>query len=222
MRYIGLFVLLMFSTLTVTAQRKDNPCIHEYLLQEKDRDETLKLYQTLYDFRDGDRLASIGAGSGSKEAIYSMMADSLLFYLQDIDSTCLTPTRIKSTIDLLYGAAGKTSTATFKTVIGTEKETNLPSDLFDKMIMENTFHELTYPKSLLQSIHANLKKDGFLYIQDLIARKPGEKHRGCKKTLYTEEALIQLLGKTGFHLLNVTQVFKNNARHRSYKFSVAP
>ncbi len=217
-----LFMLLILSALSSTAQRKDNPCVYEYLLQENNQEETLKLYRSLYDFRAGDAVASIGAGSGSKEVVYSMMADSLVFYLQDIDSTCLTSRRIKSTITLLYSAAHRTPTATFITTIGTEKGTKLPIAFFDKAIIENTLHELTYPKSLLQSIHTNLKKDGFLYIQDLIARKPGEKHRGCKKPLFTEQALVQLLDETGFRLLNVTEVFKNNAQHRSYKFSVAP
>ena len=202
------------------AQRIKNPCVYKYLMRKEKQEETLKGYQPIYDFRKGDTLASVGAGSGSKEVIYSMMADSLVFYLQDINPTCLTPEIVRSTVGQLYNAAGRTSTATFVSVIGTEKETRLPGQLFDKIIIENTLHELTYPNDLLRSVRANLKSGGYLFIEDIVAKRPGQKHRGCGKPLYTEEALVQLLNANGFRLLESTVVFPNNAVDKIYKFAL--
>lgn len=159
-----LMILFWFVMTTAVAQRIKNPCVYESLTRKDKREETLKNHQPIYDFRKGDKLASVGAGGGSKEVIYSMMADSLVFYLQDINPTCLTSETIKATVSQLYNAAGCTCTATFTPVIGTEKETQLPSQFFDKIIIENTLHELTYPSDLLTSIRANLKSDGYLYM----------------------------------------------------------
>lgn len=194
--------------------------MYESLLQKDKLEQTLKRYQAIYDFRRNDTLASVGAGGGSKEIIYSMMADSITFYLQDSNPTCLTSENIMATVRQLYKAAGRTNTATFIPVIGTEKETRLPRQFFDKIIIENTLHELTYPTDVLMSVRANLKPDGSLFIEDFVAKRPGQKHRGCGKPLYTEEALIHLLDASGFRLLNRTILFPKNAINKVYKFAL--
>ena len=206
---------------TAVAQRTKNPCVYESLTHKDKREETLARYQPIYAFRKGDRVASVGAGSGSKEVIYSMMADSLVVYLQDINPICLTPDIVRATVSQLYNAAGQTCSATFTPVIGTEKETRLPKQFLDSIIMENTLHELTYPSELVASIRANLKPDGYLYIEDFMAKRPGQTHRGCHKPLFTEEALVQLLKVNGFRLLTSTFVYPNNTVDKMYKFALA-
>ena len=179
----------------------------------------LDSYKHLYDFKSKDRIASVGAGGGSKEIVYSMMADSLVFYLQDIDSTCLTESKLKLTVTQLYDASGQKCSAKFIPVMGTKEDTKLPDSL-DKVIMENTMHELTYPEKTLSGIRKSLKPNGFLFIEDLIAEKLGQKHRGCKKVLYTEEALVGLLGEFGFQLVESNYVYPKNRFDRLYKFSL--
>lgn len=179
----------------------------------------LNRYRPLYDFKAKDRVASIGAGGGSKEIVYSMMADSLVFYLQDIDSTCLTESKLGSNSKYLYNVSGRTRTAELIPAIGTEQDANLP-DALDKVIMENTFHELRYPEKTLLEIRKSLKADGLLFIQDIIAKKPGQKHRGCKKRLYTEEELVTLLYEFGFQLVRSNAVYPKNKQDLLYKFSL--
>ncbi len=220
MRLSWLILLVWFVTTAAVAQRSRHPCVYENLLQKDRLEQTLKRYQAIYDFRKSDTLASVGAGSGTKEVIYSMMADSITFYLQDVNPICLTPENLTNTVRQLYNAAGRMNTATFIPVIGTEKETRLPRQRFDKIIIENTLHELTYPSDVLTSVRESLKLDGYLFIEDFVAKRPGQKHRGCGKPLYTEEALIQLLDTNGFRLLNVTVVFPNNAIDKVYKFAL--
>ncbi|MBC8152079.1 MAG: methyltransferase domain-containing protein [Bacteroidetes bacterium] len=194
--------------------------MYESLTQKDKREDLLERHQPIYDFRKGDKLASVGAGGGSNEVIYSMMADSLVFYLQDINPTCLTPEILRATVNQLYNAAGRTCTATFTPVIGTEKETRLPSQFFDKIIIENTLHELTHPSDLVASIRANLKPDGYLYVEDFMAKRPGQKHRGCRKPLFTEEALVKLFDVNGFRLVTSAFVYPNNTVNKIYKFAL--
>ena len=176
-----LIIVFYFAMTTAVVQRNKNLCVYKSLTQKDKQEETLSRYQPIYEFRKGEKIASIGAGGGSKEVIYSMMADSLTVYLQDINPICLSPDIVQATVSQLYQAAGRTCTATFTPVIGTGKETRLPSQFFDAIIMENTLHELTYPGELVASIRANLKPDGCFYIEDFIAKRAGQKHRGCHK-----------------------------------------
>ena len=206
--------------MTTALAQRSNPCVYEYLTRKDNLEQTLTRYQTIYNFQRNEVVASVGAGSGSKEVIYSMMADSITFYLQDINPVCLTPENLTATVNRLYDAGGRTCTAKFIPVIGTEKETRLPRRFFDKIIIENTLHELTHPNDLLISVRTNLKSDGYLFIEDIIAKRPGQKHRGCGKPLYTEEALIQLLNANGFQLLAVTVVFPRTVADKVYKFAL--
>lgn len=220
MQRTWLIILLWFVNSGAIAQRTKTPCVYEYLTRKDNLEQTLMRYQSIYDFHNGDTLASVGAGSGSKEVIYSMMADSITFYLQDVNPVCLTPDNLTTTVSRLYDAGGRTCTAKFIPVVGTERETRLPRRFFDKIIIENTLHELTHPNDLLTSVRANLKPEGYLFIEDLIAKRPGQKHRGCGKPLYTEDALVQLLNVNGFRLLSVTVVSPRIEADKVYKFAL--
>ncbi|GAB3639676.1 hypothetical protein GCM10027423_03120 [Spirosoma arcticum] len=220
MQLSWLILFVWFVTTAALAQRSKNPCVYEYLTRKDNLEQTLMRYQAIYDFRRNEVVASVGAGSGSKEVIYSMMADSITFYLQDINPTCLTPENLTNTVSRLYDAGGRICTAKFIPVIGTERETQLPQQFFDKIIIENTLHELTHPNDLLTSVRTNLKPDGYLFIEDLVAKRPGQKHRGCGKLLYTEDALVELLNTNGFRLLTVTVVSPRIAADKVYKFAL--
>jgi len=212
------FVSILVLPKKVTDQVSKNPCVYSFLTRKNDQESILNRYKALYDFKFKERIASVGAGGGSKEILYSMMADSLVFYLQDIDSTCLTESNLRLTTSQIYSVSGQTCSAKFVSVIGTEEDTKLPDGL-DKVIMENTLHELTYPEKTLSDIRKSLKKSGFLYVEDFIARKSGQRHRGCKKVLYTEEELVILLDKVGFQLVESSYVYPSNKVDRLYKFS---
>ena len=213
------FALILAVPITAKGQVSKNPCLYNFLTEKSGQEKLLDSYKHLYDFKSKERIASVGAGGGSKEIAYSMMADSLVFYLQDIDSTCLTESKLSLTVRQIYDASSRTCNAKFIPVIGTKEDTKLPNSL-DKVIMENTMHELTYPEKTLSGIRKSLKPNGFLFIEDFIAEKPGQKHRGCKKVLYTEEALVGLLGEFGFQLIESNYVYPKNTEDRLYKFSL--
>ena len=215
-----LLFLVVFSASHVVGQTTKNPCLYQNLTRKTTRESLLARYQVLYNLQPKQTIASIGAGGGNKEILYSMLADSLVFYLQDIDSTCLTKTTLSTTIQQHYSATNQICDDTFITVIGTQTETNLPASFFDKVLIENTLHELSRPSAILQSIHKSLKPAGFLFVEDFIAHKPGQRHRGCKKLLYTEEALLDLLDKSGFRLVASQAVYPNNTVDRVYKFAL--
>ena len=215
-----LLASLTLSTSQLVGQPIKNPCLYQSLTRKATREALQARYQTLYDFQPKQKIASVGAGGANKEILYSMLADSLVFYLQDVDSTCLSKTALPITIQQHYEATSQVCDDTFISVIGTETDTKLPERFFDKVLIENTLHELTKPDDILQSIRNSLKPNGFLFIEDFIANKPGQRHRGCGKLLYIQPALIDLLDKSGFRLVESHEVYPKNTVDRVYKFAL--
>ena len=180
-----LLASLILFTNQLVGQPIKNPCLYQSLTRTSTREALLAHYQSLYDLQPRQTIASVGAGGGNKEILYSMLAYSLVFYLQDIDTTCLSKSVLPITIQQHYAATGQVCDDTFISVLGTETDTKLPKRFFDKVLIENTLHELTKPAEILQSIRNSLKPEGFLFVEDFIAHKPGQRHRGCGKVLYT-------------------------------------
>ena len=197
----------------------ENPAAENWYSQPDGINWLLEHYRPIYNFRPNETVASIGAGQGIREVVYSLMADSLTFYIQDINPFWLEPDRLTKTVRTIYTQAGRTEClATFVPVRGTEKETRLPKQFFDKIIIENSLHEFSYPKEVLQSVYKNLKATGHLFIWEDTAKKPNRKHSGCGKPMFTDELLIKLLGENGFQFIDKTIVSPPKSRDAVFCF----
>lgn len=115
-------------------------------------------------FRPGEFVADIGAGNGYIEAMLSMFHDSITFYIQDIDSSVCNGDIIKEVVSFYQDVNGKPFTNQFITVNGTDTETNLPKNTFDKVFMMWTYSYLKYPKVFISDVRNDLKDDGLLYV----------------------------------------------------------
>ncbi len=74
---------------------------------------------------------------------------------------------------------------------------------------------------MLQSIRRNLKAGGTLFIWEAIATKPNRKHKGCRKPMFTDESLRQLLAENGFLFADrITIEHDENERSYVYVFRV--
>jgi len=126
----------------------------------------VKPYFDMYGFKKGDVIGDIGASSGYCEGVFSVFSDSLTFYIEDIDTTCLNNSELTKVINYYTKIKEAPITNKFFLVIGNEKNTNLPGGIFDKIIMNKTFHHLDYPDDIVSDIYKKLKPDGELYISD--------------------------------------------------------
>lgn len=167
----------------------------------------LATFQPIYDFKPNEKIASIGAGQGVREIVFSLMADSLTFYLQDLDPRWIEPEKIATLARYVYKQAGQsTHMATFVPVRGGQDETRLPRHFFDKIIIENSLHEFSHQAELLQSIRQNLMPDGQVFVWEVLAKKAGRKHPDCRKLMFTNDSLVQLLEANGFEFVAKTAV----------------
>ncbi len=179
-------------------------------------------YRPIYNFQPGEKVASIGAGQGIREVVFSLMADSLTMYLQDLDPYWLEPDRLAVAVQAIYKKAERIAcTSTFVPVRGKEKETQLPNQYFDKIIVENSLHEFTYQADMIQHIRENLKPSGQLFIWEAIATNPNRKHTDCGKPMFTDETLIKLLSENGFHFVSKTVVNPDRGKDAVFQFSVS-
>jgi ubiquinone/menaquinone biosynthesis C-methylase UbiE len=153
-----------------------------------------------YNFQKGDIIASLGAGGGVWEIGFATFHKDLTFYLQDINGQVLNQADIDYAIEYYTKVSGKANGNRFFPVIGTESKTNLPSSLFDKVLVINSFHEFTFPTEMLKEVCRILKPDGQLFVEETLGKVTGQLHEGCQKPLYTEQELLDFLASNGFKL----------------------
>ncbi|MBB6001642.1 methyltransferase domain-containing protein [Arcicella rosea] len=156
-----------------------------------------------YDFKSNETIASVGASGGVWEIYFASQVDGLTFYLQDINEALCNEEEIKEGILFYEKFLGKSIQGKFIPVIGTEKNTNLPENTFDKVLIINSFHEFLFPNAILNDCKSILKKGGILFIEEQLARYAGEIHEGCLKPLYLESELIAFAESCGFVLQRI-------------------
>jgi HEAT repeat protein len=115
-------------------------------------------------FHKGETIADVGAGNGFLEAILSMFHDDLTFYIQDIDAEVCNPESVREVVDFYQEVHGHPFTNQFITVNGTDTDTNLPDNSFDKILMLWTYQYLKNPREFILNLREKLKDEGLFYV----------------------------------------------------------
>jgi len=115
-------------------------------------------------FSKREVIADIGAGNGTVEALLSIFHDSLTFYIQDIDTAVCNQKAINEVVSFYQDVKGKPFTNKFFIVAGGDKETNLPNDTFDKILMLWTYQYFKDPRAIMTDLRMKLKDKGIMYI----------------------------------------------------------
>lgn len=155
-----------------------------------------------YNFQPQQTIASIGAQCCNWEAAYAATTDSVRFYLEDIDSLSFNRAQADFAWNYYSTLRKKPMSSDFELVLGNEKKTNLPGQIFDKVLIINSFHEFNYQEEMLDDIAGKLKPNGILYIDETLARKTGELHHGCHKRIYLDSELIGILDQNGYQYID--------------------
>ena len=165
------------------------------------------LTQDYYSYREPlgckkhETIASIGAGNGQFEAEISAFTDSIDWYLEDIDSSCLNRQNFNRILKYFTKLKKGPVSGNFHLVIGEENDTHLPGHLFDRIVMVNVYHELDNPGPLLHHVLKLLKPRGELVISEVMARQPGELHADCGKPRLEEHYFLGMMQVFGYKLV---------------------
>ncbi len=158
-------------------------------------------FTSKYGIKDGETVADIGAASGWKTILQILQKNSKnTFYLEDIDTACLNQKNFNKVIKWYSALSSAPVDDTFHFIIGDEKSTHLPKNTFDRVILDLTYHELTYKQKMLADINSILKEKGVLIIAENIALKPGKRRKDCGHEMPVEKELVNELMQNGFKL----------------------
>lgn len=133
-----------------------------------------QFYLSQFDLKKGEKVASVGAGSGDQELQMSIFNKGIEWTLQDIDSTALNSKDFKEISLYFENLIKQPINEKFSFVIGNERKTNLPEDTFDKVLVINAYHEITERKTTHFSGCASCFEENW---KSHHCRKYGEKER---------------------------------------------
>ena len=155
-----------------------------------------------YHFKSGQTVASIGAQCCHWEAAYAATTDSVIFYLEDIDTAKFKNEQTEFVWNYYGKLRGRPLTSNYKMILGDERSTSLPENTFDKILIINSFHEFTFVPEMLADIKKKLKPGGVLYIDEALPKRPGQLHGICNLPMLTSQETIAVCAKNGFEYLN--------------------
>lgn len=161
-----------------------------------------------FEFKKGNVVAEVGAGKWENVVGLSLLTDSITFYAQDIDAKNLQDKDLEKALSKTEKYKW-TRYNTFKSQIGTEKESLLSDNSFDKIILSSTFHEFTYMNEMISDLYKKLKSNGKIYI---LESKCGNKDHKNYTAVQTEEILkkhgFTLLAKDGKNINGATGIYR--------------
>lgn len=155
-----------------------------YIFPKQDTSK-LKFYKNSYvrtfDLKKNDTVVSIGVGSGWREFLFSIFTDGLTFYMEDIDTSCITKEKIKNIYLPHYSdMRGCKLTNNFIPVVGTDTTVDLKNNSANKVLIVNVYHHFSNDISMVKECKRILKTNGNLMIGEFIMRKNKHSHRFCR------------------------------------------
>lgn len=122
-------------------------------LERPEREET-ELPQKVVEkmnLRATDVVADVGAGTGYFTFRLSPVVAKGKVYAVDIQLEMLA---------MIEAKKKKLNAGNIVTILGTEKDTTLPSEAIDVVLLVDAYHEFSYPREMMESIFKGLKPGG--------------------------------------------------------------
>jgi ubiquinone/menaquinone biosynthesis C-methylase UbiE len=158
--------------------------------QSREQEESVSLAIKNLPITAASAVADIGAGSGYYTfRIAPMVPQGKVFAVEIQDDA----------INYLSQKSKELGMNNVVTVKGTESTPNLPENAIDLAIMVDVYHELAYPKEMLEAIHKSLKPDGKFLLLEYRGEDPTIQIKPLHKM--TEKQVEKELNANGFQLV---------------------
>lgn len=158
--------------------------------QSREQEESVSLAIKNLPITAASEVADIGAGSGYYTfRIAPMVPQGKVFAVEIQDDA----------INYLSQKSKELGMNNVVTVKGTESTPNLPENAIDLAIMVDVYHELAYPKEMLEAIHKSLKPDGKFLLLEYRGEDPTIQIKPLHKM--TEKQVEKELNANGFQLV---------------------
>ena len=215
MKSITLTISLIFSIILSTFGQENVSQLTKFKYFSKDSIESKRYYDFSLKHlgvKNGENVASIGAGNGNNEIQIAIQMEDVEFTLQEIDSVSLNLDVFNQIKNHYEKIMGRKINNPFSIVIGNQKQTNLLPNTYDRIIVLNTYHEVTDRQSIMFDVSRSLRKNGFVVIMESMARKKGQKHQGCNHLKLSEADFISEMEGFNFKLVSRYQHKKSNTQ----------
>jgi ubiquinone/menaquinone biosynthesis C-methylase UbiE len=158
------------------------------------------------DLKATDLIADIGTGVGYSLIPIANNCPDCKFVIQDIDSLSCNAKFLSKKIN---NSGNKISIQNFTFYYGTEKATNLPPAAFNKVLIFDVIHEMTYKSEMLNDIKGILQPNGLIFIQEILVHKTVKKDRVCNYPFLTEAEFKKVLADNKIAIKRETITFDN-------------
>lgn len=185
MKYSITILLLFCSCFLYSQKTKLSKKTTDSLSAEKS-----KIVTAFLALSPADNIADVGTGEGYSLIPLAGQCPSCKFAVEDIDSVSCNARVLEKRI---AKQGNRTSITNFSFYYGTEKSTNLPSAAFNKVLIFDVIHEMTYKKEMLTDIKRILQKGGSLFIEEILVHQPVKKDKACNYPFFTEDAFKKIL-----------------------------
>lgn len=189
----------------IFSTNEKKPFKYGYALNKKQCVGYKKLIED-FGIKNGEVIASVGAASGWIEGILSLYVDSVAFYIQDIDTNYLTKDQLNRVVKYYSDFRETPQTNTFFNVLGTARKTNLPDTIFDKIILVNSFHEISNPQKIIRDLGNKIKVRGKIIVADNFSNDyRAIRHPDCYRQGWKVVDVIAAFEKEGLFLTNMKE-----------------
>jgi ubiquinone/menaquinone biosynthesis C-methylase UbiE len=188
------FLLVILSAFTLPERPKFSSAIYGNIANFFETEQELVEY---FQFKKRETIAEVGAGDAQNIAGLSLLTDSITYYAEDIDTKALNEKNLAKALKKC-SRYKNTIGSIFKICIGTEKETKLPDQSFDKVILSSTFHEFSFVPEMLNDIYIKLKAGGRLYILESQCGAKAHRYVSAESAIeFAKNAHFKLIKKDG-------------------------
>ena len=157
---------------------------------EREKEEQTSLLIKNMDIQPTDVIADIGAGSGYHVFKMAPLAKYGQVYAVDIQQEML---------DAINSQKKENRIDNVQLIKGEEQTTNLPHNKIDKILMVDVYHEFSYPKEMLESMHSALNDNGVIYLIEYRMEDPKVPIKIIHKM--TEQQAVKEFEANGFQLV---------------------
>ncbi|EAY26526.1 class I SAM-dependent methyltransferase [Microscilla marina] len=170
--------------------------------------------------KPGTTFADIGASGGAYSVMISTLTKGVTYYIQDIDTTCLNRQELDKVLAYYSQQSGVSlpKQNTYHLTIGGLRQTNLPTQTFDVIYTNATFHAFRYKKEMIADIYQKLKPGGYLFIRDGLATSDSPQNcpdKNCNAPFVQEKDLLTIVQSCRFRLIEKN---KNFSGYPIFKF----
>ncbi|HWJ92339.1 MAG TPA: class I SAM-dependent methyltransferase [Flavisolibacter sp.] len=160
--------------------------------------------------QEHDTIVDVGAASGWYEGAFGAGSgiNELHFVLVDLDTTCMNKKKVEAAMRHYSEVKGSPISYTFDLVHNSPDSLWLPLRSYKKLWLLNMLHEVPDQDRMVRGIRSILQPGGEVVLLEIIPKKKGQLHGGCKKPLMEPEACTALFERNGFQQKDAVRLKK--------------